>query len=300
MMNHVCMALAVALLAPIAVQGQANEGAIKKQLGALNFYGGMRGGPPAMADADRALAIANLSKDIASLPPGTKKVEYADQLAVISTQGQNGAEAMQSAADTLAAALKESPQPAPKDGLPSHAYMELAKMARYAGVKTSLSDPMLDKAAQTVLANEADVAKADFTLKDLDGKKVTLSALKGKIVLVNFFATDCSACMHETQDLELIHEHYANQGLVILRITEENPAQVDRVMSHMNFKPQVLTDNGGMGFYGAAGKAFHIDGEPRTFVFGRDGKLVAESLDMCSQRQFFAMLGRAGLQPEQH
>src|SRR6185312_200248 len=133
MMNRVCVALVVALLAPMAVQGQANEGAIKKQMGALTFYGGMRGGPPAMSDADRAAAIAKLSKDIASLPPGNKKVEYADQLAVISTQGQSGPEAMQSAADTLAAALKESPQPAAKDGLPAHPYMELAKMARYAG-----------------------------------------------------------------------------------------------------------------------------------------------------------------------
>ena len=159
---------------------------------------------------------------------------------------------------------------------------------------------MLDKAAQTVLADEADVQKADFTLKDLDNHKVTLSALKGKIVLVNFFATDCSACMHETEDLELIHEHYAKQGLVILRITEENPAQVFKIMSHMNFKPQVLFDNGGMGYNGPAGKAFHVDGFPRTFVFDREGKLVAESLDMCSQRQFFSMLGRAGLQPEQH
>src|SRR6185437_5463681 len=88
MMNRVYIALVVVLLAPIAVQGQANEGAIKKQLGALSVGGGMRGGPPAMADADRASAIGNLSKDIASLPLGTKKVEYADQLAVISTQGQ--------------------------------------------------------------------------------------------------------------------------------------------------------------------------------------------------------------------
>jgi peroxiredoxin len=300
MMNRVCIALVAALLAPVAVQGQANEGAIKKQLAALSFYGGMRGGPPAMADADRAAAIAKLSKDIASLPPGTKKVEDADVLAVISTQGQNGVESMQAAADTLAAALKESPQPAAKDGTPAHPYMELAKMARYAGIKTSLSDPQLDVAAKKVLEDEADVQKADFTLKDVDGKKVTLSALKGKIVLVNFFATNCSACMHETQDLELIHEHYANQGLVILRITEENPAQVYKIMSHLNFKPQVLLDNGGMGYNGPAGKAFHVDGFPRTFVFDREGKLAAESLDMCSQQQFFSMLGRAGLQPEQH
>jgi peroxiredoxin len=300
-------AVAIALAAPAASRGQANEASIKKQLGALSFYGmsaGMMGDgagvPKAVADAERPGTIVQLSGDIGALPPGVKKVEYADQLAVISTQGQNGAEAMQAAADTLAAALKESPQPAGKGGQPAYPYMELAKMARYAGIKTSLSGPMLDKAAQTVAAEEADAQKADFTLKDLDNKTVMLSALKGKIVLVSFFTIGCSACLREMQNLELIHERYADQGLVILSIAEQqNPAQVFRAMSRMNYKPQVLLDDSGLGYSGSAAKAFRIDGVPRTFVFDRDGKLVAQSLDMCSQRQFFNMLGRAGLQPEQ-
>jgi len=46
-------------------------------------------------------------------------------------------------------------------------------------------------------------------------------------------------------------------------------------------------------------QTFHIDGVPRTFVFDREGRLAAQSLDMCTQRQFFNMLGRAGLQQEQ-
>jgi hypothetical protein len=41
----------------------------------------------------------------------------------------------------------------------------------------------------------------------------------------------------------------------------------------------------------------HPEGLPRTFVFDREGKLVGESIDMCTQRQFFLMLGKAGLQP---
>ncbi len=302
----VCVA-AVALLAPAVLFGQTDEASIKKQLGALSFYGmpaGMMGDgagvPKAVDDVDRPGAIVQLSADIGALPPGAKKVEYADQLAVISTQGQNGAEAMQAAADTLAAALKESPQPAGKGGLPAHGYIELAKMARYAGTKASLSGEMPDRAAQTVAAAEADAQKADFTLKDLDNKTVRLSALKGKIVLVSFFTIGCSACLREMQDLELIHERYADQGLVILSIAEaQDPAQVFRAMSRMDYKPQVLLDDSGVGYTGSAAKAFRIDGVPRTFVFGREGKLVAQSLDMCTQRQFFNMLGRAGLQPEQ-
>ncbi|HWB32257.1 MAG TPA: TlpA disulfide reductase family protein [Acidobacteriaceae bacterium] len=287
----VCVTMA-ALLAPAVLWGQAKESSVKKDLKSLSAPSGMPGGGG--ASADKPAKIIQLSKDIASLPAGEKKIEDADQLAAISTQGENGKDAMQAAADTLAAALKESPQPAGKDGEVAHPYLELARMARYAGVKTSLNDPMMDQAAKTVLANEADVAKADFTLKNLDGKKVTLSELKGKIVLIDFFSMACPSCVHELQDLELIHEHYAKQGLVILSITDDNPAATLRAISRMNYQPQVLTDDGGK-----VAKEFHTDGVPRTFVFNRDGKLIGESLDTCTQRQFFAMLGAAGLQPEQ-
>jgi hypothetical protein len=100
-------------------------------------------------------------------------------------------------------------------------------------------------------------------------------------------------------ELEAIHEHYAGNGLVVLSIAEEDPAQVFRFMSRLHYLPQVLTDDAGIGTYGTAAKAFHIDGVPRTFVFDREGKLAAESLDMCTSRQFLTMLGRAGLEPEQ-
>ena len=48
----------------------------------------------------------------------------------------------------------------------------------------------------------------------------------------------------------------------------------------------------------AVNKLFHITGYPKTFVFGRDGKLVGEAVDQCMQRQFFGMLAQAGLEPQ--
>ena len=53
-----------------------------------------------------------------------------------------------------------------KDGVPPEPYMDLAKLVLYAGMKTNLSDPMLAKAESIVDADQADAAKADFTLKD--------------------------------------------------------------------------------------------------------------------------------------
>lgn len=298
--------IVVCLLTCGRVWGQTDESAVKKELADLSFYG-MPAGlmpdadviPPAVDDVDRPEAIIQASREIAALPPGPKKVGYADQLAVISTQGQNGLEAIQAAADTLAAALKESPQLVGKGGRLEHGYVELARIAAIAKVQTTLSGTEMDLATKLVAANEADVRKADFSLRDLDNKKVTLSALKGKIVLVNFFSTNCNACLREMEDLEIIHEHYAGQGLVILSISEDDPARVFQFMARLHYLPQVLTDDAATGFYGSVGRAFHIDGVPRTFVFDREGKLAAESLDMCSRRQFFTMLGRAGLQQEQ-
>ena len=293
----------VFLVAP-AVWGQASESSINKQLQSLRFAPGppMPGTPSdsqkqAVTDAQRPAAILQVAKDIESLPAGAGKLKLATQLVQISSAGETGLEALQASADALAQALTGSPQQPGKDGLPPLPYMQLARLARIAQITTSLKDPMLTKAADILAANDADIAKADFTLKDLNGKKYTLSALKGKIVLLNFWATQCIACKKEMQDLDLIYTHYEPQGLVILSITGDNPFATNKYLSGKGYHPPVLFDDGGK-----AAKDFHVDelhpeGLPRTFVFDRDGKLVGESIDACTQRQFFIMLGKAGLQP---
>ena len=219
------------LISP-SVWSQATESSINKQLQSLRVVAGppMPGVPPedqkqAVPDAQRPAMILQIAKDINTLPAGASKVKLAASLVQIASAGETGQDALQASADTLAQALSETPQQPGKDGLPAMPYMQLARLAHIAQIKTSLSDPQLSKASEMLVANDADVAKADFTLKDLNGKKYTLSGLKGKIVLLNFWAGPCMACRKEMTDLDLIHLHYESQGLVILSILSPTPGQ---------------------------------------------------------------------------
>jgi peroxiredoxin len=273
--------VALTLLTPTMLYGQVSESTIAKDIKSL----------PSVADAQRPETTLKIATDLRTLPASASKVKLADNLARAATPGDVGDDALGAVATTLAQALSESPQPAKKD-LPPEPYMELAKLAHYRAAKVTLNDPLYAKAGEILAAEDADVQKADFTLKDLHGKKVTLSELKGKIVLVNFWATGCKPCMKEMPNLDVIYTHFESQGLVILSLSEDDSFKLNTFVSHTGYHPTVLLD-----FAGKIAKEFHVEGLPRDFVFDRTGKLVAESIDEVSQPQMLAMLANAGLHP---
>ena len=281
--NSSILLIVLVLLAGPVMRGQASESSIKTQINGLRD----------LSDDVRPAATKKIAMDIRTLPAGMPKLKLAVALTGLSTEGDPGHDALQAVADTLAQSVKETPQPLAKDGNPAMPYMELAKLARYEGVTTDFADPMLTQAHDLLVADDADVQKADFTLKDMNGKKWTLSALRGKIVMVNFWATWCPPCKKEMTDLDLIYTHYQSQGLVILSLSNETALTVaSYIKTRGEYHPPILLDNGGK-----VAKQFHVDGLPRSFVFNRDGKLVAESIDMRTQRQFFDMFASAGLEP---
>jgi hypothetical protein len=162
--HRTLLAAATILLAAPLLHAQASEPAITKQLDKLR----------SLSAEQRPIATAKLALDIRALPAGPSKVKLANSLAGYSTEGEAGLDTLQAVADTLAKALAESPVPA-KGGQPPAPYIELAELVRYEHVTATLDDPLYAKAAQTLADNDADVQKADFTLKDLKGKKVSLS-----------------------------------------------------------------------------------------------------------------------------
>ena len=245
-----------------------------------------------LSDQQRPIATVKVATEISALPPGIEKVKLADGASHLVTEGDQGQDALQAVADALSKALAETPVPSKNDE-PPMPYFDLARLSRYERVTVSLSDPLYKKANDILAANEADIAKADFTLKDLNNKKWTLSQLRGKIVLVNFWATWCPPCRTEMPNLDLIYTHFASEGLVILSITDENPFTVNSLLQGKNYHPPVLIDSGG-----AVHKQFHITGIPQTFVFDRDGKLTGVAIDQSTQRQFLSLLAQAGLKPE--
>jgi len=240
----------------------------------------------------RPAATIKVATEISALPPGMEKVKLADGASHLVTEGDQGQEALQAVADALSKALAETPVPA-KGDRPPMPYFDLASLVRYEHVNVTLADPLYAKAQQALADEEAEVEKADFTLKDLNNKSWTLSQLHSKIVVVNFWATWCLPCRAEMPILDAIYTHYANEGLVILSITDEDSFLVHSFLQSKSYHPPVLIDSGG-----SVHKLFHITGIPRSFVFGRDGKLVGEAIDQSTQRQFFGLLGAAGLQPE--
>jgi len=242
----------------------------------------------AVPDAQRGAVTTRLALDIRGLPAGSpNRLMLADNLANLSTEGDFGRQTLQEVAITLAAALRERGA-AP---VPEQPYITLAQLVRYEGVKLDDSTPALNAAMVRLEEQDQARRKADFTLTDLAGKAWTLRALKGQVVLVNFWATWCPPCRKEMPDLEALSKRFADQGFVILAISDEQADKVKPSIAAQKITYPVLLDPDSK-----VHKQFEVEGIPKSFVYDREGKLVAQSIDMRTQRQFLEMLAQAGLQ----
>jgi peroxiredoxin len=250
----------------------------------------------ATPDSERGAKTSAIAVKIADLPGGVNKLRLADSLSHLSTEGDFGHAMLQAVADTLSTALSQSPIPAKPaatpdaDGRPAMPYFDLAKLVRYEHVTTTLKDPEYDRAQSFLISDEAEVEKADFTLTDLNGHSWTLSKLRGKVVLVNFWATWCPPCRKEMPDLNTLAHRFQKQGLIVLSLSDEDRPKVAAYISSHDLNYPILLDTGG-----ATAKSFHVEGIPKTFIFDRNGKLVAQSIDMRTQGQFLLMLAQAGI-----
>lgn len=242
-------------------------------------------------DAKRGAFTRRLAQEIRALPANSpRKVGLAWGLGSLSTEGDFGRDTLTEAAQTLATALRESPARAGKDGKPAGPYMTLAQLERYEGIPVNLDDPSYAAALKHLEALDQARAAADFTLSDLAGKQWHLRELRGQVVLVNFWATWCPPCRKEMPDLEALFKKYQKKGFVVLALSDEDSAKVSGLLQTERFSFPVLLDPGG-----AAARTFGIDGIPKSFLFDREGKLVAQAIDMRTRRQFEAMLKQAGL-----
>ena len=237
-----------------------------------------------LPDDVRARVTKELALQIRQLPKQANKLALAGMLANLSTEGDFGHDTLQEVATTLAEALRQQP------GGPASPYMELAQLVRYEHVEAALDHPQFAAAFAKLEAGDQRRQQADFTLADLQGVKHTLKDLRGKVVLVNFWATWCPPCRKELPDLETLSTRFKDQGLVILAISDEDAGKVKPFIAARNLQFPVLLDPGRK-----VNELFQIEGIPKSFVYDRGGKLVAQSIDMRTTRQFLEMLSRAGL-----
>jgi len=256
----------------------------------------------ALADDVRAGTTKDLALKIRKLPAGENKLRLAVGLAGLSTEGDFGHDTLQEVAATLAATLREHPVPwaePEKDAgesaratrAPAYAYVELATLVRYEHVEASLDDEQYRAAMTRLEADDLRRQHLDFTLTDLTGKTWKFSDLRGKVVLVNFWATWCPPCRKEMPDLDALYQRFSAKGFVVLGISDEERQKVEPFIRERKVSFPVLLDPGRK-----VNEMFVVEGIPKSFVYDREGKLVSQSIDMRTQKQFLEMLGKAGLQ----
>ncbi len=111
----------------------------------------------------------------------------------------------------------------------------------------------------------------DFALKDVNGQTISLSQLKGKPILLNFWATWCGACKEEMPSMQRLHEAAKNNGgfhVIAISIDRSNFKKVDQYVKTLNLKFPVLLDPDR-----TVRKSYFIRGLPTSYLIDAEGKL---------------------------
>jgi peroxiredoxin len=233
--------------------------------------------------ADRAEFVTDLASQIRAFPAGMDKYLLAWNLRLAAVEAPGvGPDAVAAVLSLYAEEIQQYPG--------TGAYLDLAELARYAHIPSPAQNPAID-AAQTFLElRERLHEEADFSLMALDGKTYSLSGLRGKVVLLNFWGTSCVPCRQEMPDMEKLHREFQSKGLVILAISYDERKDLDKFLALKNYTFAILLDRERKTF-----DEFDVTGVPQTFVFDREGHLVAQAIDKCNGAQFRSMLHSAGL-----
>ncbi|SPE42411.1 Redoxin domain protein [Candidatus Sulfopaludibacter sp. SbA3] len=236
------------------------------------------------SDKDRARLLIDLASEIRALPAGPVKFSLAWELHGAATEGDLGQPALTAVVDTFADAIPGAPPDASN-------YLELAGLIRYEHVRAPKMDSALDAALALLELRERLHQEAGFSLAALDGQQYSLTAMRSKVVLLNFWATTCFSCRREMPDLEKIYREFRGKGLVVLAVSDEKRETIEKFLATKNYTFPILLDSGRK-----VNTDFDIDGIPESFVFDREGNLVAQALDMRTKTQFRAMLKAAGIE----
>ena len=142
---------------------------------------------------------------------------------------------------------------------------------------------MSSEESAACMAN-AKPANLDFTMKDLDGKDVKLSSFKGKVILLNFWATWCGPCKAEIPGFVELQNQYGKDGLVVVGYSVDDEAPKARAFVNeykMNY-PVLL----GLGREDVQDAYGPIWGIPASFIISREGTVCQKHLGIAPKAVF--------------
>ena len=147
----------------------------------------------------------------------------------------------------------------------------------------ALAVPPAVAAGRGVCNVAARPAKLNFTLTDVEGRRVRLDEYSGRVILVNFWATWCAPCKTEIPWLNELHARYREQGLVVIGVSVDDAiAKIRPFAQSMKMSYPVLVGAGEDGFKESFGPLL---GYPTTLLISRAGEICVRHVGIAEKEQ---------------
>jgi thiol-disulfide isomerase/thioredoxin len=176
-----------------------------------------------------------------------------------------------------------------KKGRGPWAYQWIAREERAWKFTLDSEDPALAAGRNIVDLEEAVLPMYDFTVTDLEGKPHRLSDQRGKVVLLNFWATWCPPCRGEMPLFDRVQR--ASKELAILLITDEDAETVASFMKRFPYDLPAMLDGDHKVF-----DRYDVLGIPRTYVLDRTGRIFDTLPGAFSETELLRVLRAAGME----
>jgi thiol-disulfide isomerase/thioredoxin len=166
----------------------------------------------------------------------------------------------------------------------------IARNLRWAGIQFESDDPSLQAKLALIDLEDAVQPTFDFALPDPDGIIRRLSDYRGKVVLINFWATWCPPCRAERPVFSKLQRDWGPKGLTILAISDESVETVVGYEKQFRTRIPVLLDPTRKVF-----DHYRVQGIPDTRILDRSGRVVASFGELVSEEELVRSLQKAGL-----